>query len=281
MVPGRASSEGAGGWHVTRNHDSSLSRPKPRISVCMATYNGEKFVARQLQTILSQLEPDDEIVISDDSSTDGTLKVIESFGDSRIRLFAGQRFRSPIYNCENALKQSRGDVIFLSDQDDEWVEGWVETALAELRNVNLVVCNSYMIDAEGHALDRDVDGARIGIRRPGFFHNLRQNGYIGCCCAFRREVLDVALPFPARLPWHDWWIGLVAEVFFDSKFIQPKMIRYRRHGLNATPTGEKSKATLREKTSMRWRMMTGLTRRAIERNLYRSAIRTFGNNSPN
>jgi glycosyltransferase involved in cell wall biosynthesis len=251
---------------LTRNHDSFLSPPKPRISVCMATYNGEKFVARQLQTILSQLEPGDEIVISDDSSTDGTLKIIESFGDSRIRLFAGQSFRSPTYNFENALRQSRGDVIFLSDQDDEWIEGWVETALAELRNVNLVVCNAYMIDAEGHSLVRRVDSVLNGIRRTGLFHNLYQNGYMGCCCAFRREVLDVALPFPARLPWHDWWIGLVAEVFFDTKFIQTKMIRYRRHDSNASPTGEKSKLTLREKISMRWRMMTGLIRLAIERN---------------
>ena len=249
---------------LTSSHDSFLS-PKPRISVCMATYNGEKFVARQLQTILSQLDPGDEIVISDDSSTDGTLKVIESFRDSRIRLFAGQSFRSPIYNFENALRQSRGDVIFLSDQDDEWIAGWVETALAELRNVNLVVCNAYMIDAEGHSLGRHVDGVRNGIRRPGLFHNLYHNGYIGCCCAFRREVLDVALPFPARLPWHDWWIGLVAEVFFDTKFIQTKMIRYRRHDSNATPTGEKSKSTLGEKISMRWLMMTGLARRAMHR----------------
>jgi GT2 family glycosyltransferase len=257
---------------LTRNHDSFLSPPRPRISICMATYNGEKFVAQQLQTILSQLEPGDEIVISDDSSTDGTLKVIESFGDNRIRLFAGQSFRSPTYNLENALRQSRGDVIFLSDQDDEWVEGWVETALAELRNVNLVVCNSYMIDAEGHTLDRNVDSARIGIRRPGLFYNLRQNGYIGCCCAFRREVLDVALPFPARLPWHDWWIGLVAEVFFDTKFIQTKFIRYRRHGSNASLTGEKSKSTLREKVSMRWRMIAGLTRRAVDRNRHRFSM---------
>jgi glycosyltransferase involved in cell wall biosynthesis len=251
----------------TRNHDSFLSRSKPRVSVCMATYNGERFVARQLQTILVQLEPGDEIVISDDSSTDGTLKVIESFGDSRIRLFAGQSFRSPIYNFENALKQSRGDVIFLSDQDDEWIEGWVETALAELRNVNLVVCDTYMIDAEGHSLGRQIDSARNGIRRPGLFHNLYRNGYMGCCCAFRREVLDVALPFPARLPWHDWWIGLVAEVFLDTKFIQTKMIRYRRHDSNASPTGEKSKSTLREKIGMRWRMTTGLAWRVIERNL--------------
>ena len=256
---------------LTPTSASLLASPRPVVSVCMATYNGEKFVARQLQTILSQLGPEDEIVISDDSSTDSTLKVIESFADKRIRLFAGQRFRSPIYNFENALRQSRGDVIFLSDQDDEWIAGWVETALAELRNVNLVVCNADMIDAEGHSLGRHVDIARNGIRRPGLFHNLYQNGYIGCCCAFRKEVLDAALPFPARLPWHDWWIGLVAEVFFDTKFIQAKMIRYRRHGSNATPTGEKSKSTLRAKISMRWRMMTGLIWRVIERNLLRSA----------
>ena len=241
--------------------------PKPRISVCVATYDGEEFIERQLQTILPQLGPDDEVVVSDDSSTDNTLEVIERIGDSRIRLFPGQTFHSPVYNFENALKQAHGDVIFLSDQDDEWVEGWVEVALVELREVSLVVCDAYVIDADGNPRLHHGGEVYHGMRRPGLLQNLYRNGYIGCCCAFRREVLEVALPFPVRLPWHDWWLGLIADVFFNSRFISSKMIRHRRHDTNASRTGEKSNTTLGKKISMRWHIGTGLARRIIERKL--------------
>jgi glycosyltransferase involved in cell wall biosynthesis len=244
----------------------STPLPRPRISVCMATYNGEQFISRQLQTILTQLQPDDEIIISDDSSTDKTLELIKAFRDNRIRLFSGQIFRSPIYNFEYALKQATGEVIFLSDQDDEWVEAWVETALTALRKVSLVVCDADMIDAEGRV--RSSSEAAIyrgGVRKPGIMRNLYRNGYIGCCCAFRREVLEVALPFPAKLPWHDWWIGLVADTFFSTRFIRDRKIRYRRHGGNVSPTGEKSTYSLMMKLRMRWYLGNALLMRRLTR----------------
>ncbi|MGD0442385.1 MAG: glycosyltransferase family 2 protein [Edaphobacter sp.] len=237
---------------------------RPKISVCMASYNGEKFISRQLTTILSQLMPDDEVIISDDSSSDKTLDVIRAFADSRIRLFAGKTFRSPTYNFEHALKQATGEIIFLSDQDDEWADGWVETALHALQHVSLVVCDADMIDADGQ-VQPPSEGKiyRYGGRKPGVLQNLYRNGYIGCCCAFRREVLGVALPFPTKLPWHDWWIGLVSDAFFSMKFIPDKMIRHRRHGANASPTGAESPFTLKEKFKMRVQIVTALTWRKL------------------
>jgi len=224
----------------------------------MATYNGGQFIASQLRSILSQLSPEDEVVISDDSSTDDTLAIIESFSDDRIRLFKNQTFCSPIYNFEHALKQSRGDIIFLSDQDDEWVEGWVEAALATLRVVSLVVCEISFIDAEGSPLMLPDATTYKGNRRSGVLHNLYRNDYMGCSCAFRRNVLEAALPFPAKLPWHDWWIGLVADAFFKTRFIRSRFIRHRRHGGNASATGGKSNSTSYDKILMRWRIATAL-----------------------
>jgi glycosyltransferase involved in cell wall biosynthesis len=232
----------------------------------MASYNGERFIIRQLQTILSQLRLTDEIIISDDSSTDSTVKLIEAIDDKRIRLYRNQIFHSLIYNFEHALKQATGEVIFLSDQDDEWVDGWVETALVALQDVSLVVCDADMIDTHGRV--RPPSEAKIylgGERKPGITRNLYRNGYIGCCCAFRREILEVALPFPAKLPWHDWWIGLVADAFFSTKFIRDRKIRYRRHGGNASQTGEKSTSTIMEKFHMRWNLTRALITRRLER----------------
>ena len=242
-----------------------LMASRPKLSVCMATYNGERFISRQLQTILSQLLPDDEIIISDDSSTDKTLEIVRAIDDSRIHLYSGQTFRSPIYNFEHALKQASGEVIFLSDQDDEWVDGWVETALCALHDVSLVVCDADMIDAEGNVRQRAEGQLSRGMRKPGILQNLYRNGYVGCCCAFRHEVLSMALPFPRKLPWHDWWIGLVADTFFSTKFIQDRKIRYRRHGANASPTGEKSTQPLIVKLRMRWNISKALLLRRLTR----------------
>lgn len=90
------------------------------ISVCVATYNGEMYIRQQLQSILCQLADSDEVIISDDGSTDGTLTVIREINDKRIRLIDGPRRQSPTLNFENALRQAKGDHIFLSDQDDVW-----------------------------------------------------------------------------------------------------------------------------------------------------------------
>ncbi len=240
----------------------SESHPyRPCVSVCMATYNGGRFIARQLQTILPQLAPHDEIIISDDSSTDNTLQVIAGFLDERIRVFEGQSFHSATYNFEHALKQAKGQVIFLSDQDDEWVDGWLKLALVELRTVSLVVCDAHLIDIDGNVRPPSEATIYRGVRRPGIVQNLYRNGYIGCCCAFRREILGVALPFPDKLPWHDWWLGLIADAFFTTRFVKNRMIRYRRHGNNLSPTGEKSTFTASEKLSMRWHIGKALANR--------------------
>src|SRR5207253_7553207 len=137
--------------------------------------------------------------------------------------------------------------------------------LAELRNVSLIVCDADIIDANGN-LRNDARVYR-GVRSSGVLRNLSRNGYVGSCCAFKREVLEVALPFPAKLPWHDWWLGLIADTFFNTRFIPAKMVRYRRHDANASPTGEKSNNSLRLKIGMRWYITVALVRRIIARRL--------------
>ncbi|MEK5777350.1 glycosyltransferase, partial [Acinetobacter nosocomialis] len=96
------------------------------ISVCLATYNGEKYIVEQLTSILSQLSPTDEVIISDDHSTDETLLLIKSLNDPRIKIITNELGKGYTKNFENAINHSSGDYIFLSDQDDVWVENKVE-----------------------------------------------------------------------------------------------------------------------------------------------------------
>ena len=90
------------------------------ISVCIATYNGERFIREQIDSILRQLSSDDEIIVSDDGSTDDTISIINSIDDKRIRIIEGPRKHSPTHNFECAMKEAKGYYIFLADQDDVW-----------------------------------------------------------------------------------------------------------------------------------------------------------------
>ena len=116
------------------------------ISVCMATYNGGKFIREQLESILSQLPSvDAEIVIADDGSTDNTLSVIASLNDLRIRVLPAEKHLGVIYNFERALQSAKGDIVFLADQDDIWIPGKVKKILEALKTSDLVLHDAFML----------------------------------------------------------------------------------------------------------------------------------------
>ncbi|PHK32856.1 alpha-L-Rha alpha-1,3-L-rhamnosyltransferase [Nostoc linckia z16] len=207
-----------------------------RISVCMATYNGDKFIGRQLQSILSQLSETDEVVISDDGSTDNTRNVIDSLADNRIKFFINQGRKGPVGNFENALCQASGELIFLADQDDVWLSDKVSVTRSLLANCDLVLADCEVIDSTGKVIQPSFFQFRKSGR--GFWRNLLKNSYMGCCMAFRREVLDYVLPIPQQVHMHDWWIGLLLEAKGSVLLYNKPLIRYVRHGSNASPTGE-------------------------------------------
>lgn len=203
-------------------------------SVCVATYNGERYIEEQLRSILSQIAEDDEIIISDDDSTDGTLKIVESIGDKRIRIRHSHAhyFRD---NFVEAMGEAKGEIIFLSDQDDVWLPGKYKRCLEELKEVDLVCTNSIMTDSE------------LKVIEPNFFHiyhsgaglikNTINNTYYGSCLAFRRSLLAYALPMPATHEiGHDIWLGLVAEMTGKVRFIETPYLLYRRHEDTTTKT---------------------------------------------
>ena len=103
------------------------------LTVCIATYNGEKYIRQQLNSVLIQLGENDEVIISDDSSSDATVEIVRSFNDSRIKLLVDNKFSSPVRNFENALKYATGDYIFLCDQDDIWLPDKVKSMLPYLK----------------------------------------------------------------------------------------------------------------------------------------------------
>lgn len=233
------------------------------ISVCIATYNGEKYVAEQLESILSQLSEDDEVIVSDDSSSDRTVEIIKSFNDNRIKIFENQKFKSPIFNFENALKYANGEIIVLSDQDDIWKENKIETIKKYMQDYDVVISDAKIIDEHGKILQESF--YKLNGSKSGFIKNIVKNSYLGCAMAFNKKILEKSLPFPKDIPLHDWWIGLIGEMYGKTYFIEDKLISYRRHGNNASPTGEKSRYSTMRKISFRISLMKNLILRYIKK----------------
>jgi glycosyltransferase involved in cell wall biosynthesis len=241
-----------------------------RVSVCMATYNGEKYIYEQLKSILDQLTEEDEVVISDDSSTDNTISIIKSFADNRIVLFKDQQFKNPIYNFENALKEAKGKYIFLADQDDVWMPERVNTILPYFDNYDLVINDCIIVNERLETLHNSY--FNIVRAKKGLIRNLlRTSPYIGCCMSFRQGLLGLALPFPKKIPMHDFWIAMLAEARCEIKFIYKPLLLYRRHALNASPTSAKSNNSLLRKISFRIQILRSMITRLFFFNINQKA----------
>ncbi|HWW41768.1 MAG TPA: glycosyltransferase [Pedobacter sp.] len=224
----------------------------------MATHNGALYIEEQLSSILMQLSHKDEIIISDDSSTDDTLKIIKSFGDSRIKLFSND-FHDVKLNFEFCIKQANGKYIFLSDQDDVWKPNKVERMLHFLtRGYALVLSDASIFDSSSQKIMHESFFEFNGSK-PGLINNLVKNSFIGCCLAFDSIILKKILPFPSKIPMHDSWIGLVSILFFKVKFVEESLVFYRKHSNNISTTSTgKSNYTLFEKVKFRYFLLLNL-----------------------
>lgn len=224
-----------------------------KISVCMATYNGSKYIRKQISSILEQLDFNDELIISDDGSTDDTIQIVRTFNDDRIILLKHKKrevvLKGKIHshylvssNFENALKKSTGDVIFLADQDDVWANNKVSVMLLHLKKHSLVMSNFIVINEDDKVIGNSFFSS-VNLPR-GLLNNIIKPLYHGCCMGFRREVLDIALPFPSKMILHDSWIGILAEKFYTVKFIEDELVLYRRHSFNSSSLMGKSTNSL-------------------------------------
>ena len=230
------------------------------ISVCIATYNGELFIWKQLSSILKQLSEDDEVIISDDCSTDSTLEIIQSFNDKRIKIFSNKRFESLVFNFENAIKHASGDIIFLSDQDDIWVDDKVEKYINTIESVDLVFSNVSIIDGKDSIVKNQV---LTSIPKHKLFNLIFSNHVIGSTIAIKRRILMKALPFPKRIPMHDQWLAVMAGYYGKIAYIEEPMLLYRRHLRNASYCTEDSKNSFVKKIRFRFDIINCFLKRII------------------
>lgn len=202
------------------------------VSVLLASYNGEKYIREQIESILTDLEDDDELIVSDDGSVDLTLNIVSEFTDRRIKVVEGPH-KGFVNNFINAFKNSKNAIIFFCDQDDIWVRGKrnkVVNAFSE--GINLVKHDAVIVDENLNVLENSYNKKRGA--NTSYLKNFFCNTFTGCCMAIRREWLEKVVPIPDNI-YHDWWIGLLSCRYKCVKIIDDKLILYRRHGNNVSP----------------------------------------------
>lgn len=204
------------------------------ISVCIATYNGEKYIYDQLKSILCQLGELDEVIVSDDGSVDDTLKIISQFNDPRIKVVQGP-CKGYIQNFSNAILNSKGNFIFLSDQDDIWCKNKVEKMLPLLKSKKLVLHNATLINGDGMSLNEHLF---LSFVHFSFWKNLIKHQTYGCCLAFDSCIKKYIVPIPENKHLlHETWISAMTQLAYGNSsllYIDSPLILYRRHGNNVS-----------------------------------------------
>lgn len=211
------------------------NRERPRISVAMATFNGERFIAEQLQSILTQSIIPDEIIISDDGSTDATLMIVGNVlvGSAvEWKLVRNKYEKGYSTNFSNALEETTGDIVFLSDQDDIWLPEKVSTILQYFDGSDAELVTH---DAQILWEDAGEDGPLMSEHLMSRGHNPENNIY-GCMMVVRRSLLQAVLPLPEKTVGHDMVLSFFAGARSTRGYLDIPLIKYRRHSGNVTQT---------------------------------------------
>ena len=207
-----------------------------RASVAMAVYNGEEYIRQQIDSILKQLGAEDELVISYDRSTDSTKAIIDGYAcqDARVRVLENEN-PGVQNNFNNAVMACRGDYIFLSDQDDLWLDGKVEAVLSAFgqTGADLVVHDGFFADGALNVFGETIFTVYGTYNSP--IRNIVKCNFWGCCMAFRSELRKIVCPFPNKHKvGHDLWIGIMTGFHGKIARVDDCLIKHRIHGNNVT-----------------------------------------------
>jgi glycosyltransferase involved in cell wall biosynthesis len=217
---------------MTDKKDNIIIDVKPLVSIALCTYNGEKFLAEQLDCIINQTYQNLEIIITDDVSTDNTKQIIEAYQqkDSRIKFYQNEKNLGYNKNFEKACSLTTGEYIAISDQDDIWELHKIETMMREWKN-NALLIYSISRDFYGDAPERGEQNKPIRLYEGSLPEKLVFDSPIhGHSMMFKRELLLAALPFPSDV-FYDWWLSMIASSIGRVDLVAETMT-YHRMGMN-------------------------------------------------
>ncbi|HEY9003857.1 MAG TPA: glycosyltransferase family 2 protein [Mucilaginibacter sp.] len=206
-------------------------REEPLVSIALCTYNGAKFIRKQLDSILHQTHKNLEIVVVDDCSTDDTYEIISDYSskDDRIRCYKNEVNQGYNKNFEKAISLTTGNYIAISDQDDIWLPEKIASLLENINDNWLIFSNSCYINErderirEERTLVMGLDPASVNYKSL-----LLTNYVTGHTTLFKREFISYFLPFPDK-GFYDWWMGFIALYHHKIAFLDKVLTKYRIH----------------------------------------------------
>ncbi|MBC7720865.1 MAG: glycosyltransferase family 2 protein, partial [Pedobacter sp.] len=206
------------------------STQQPLVSVVVATYNGENFLGRQMDSILNQTYPNLEIIVVDDKSTDNTSYLIKNYAAkySHIKVFINEITLGYVKNFEKGFLLAKGELIAPCDQDDVWDSNKISILVSEIGDHEIIYSNSELIDGNGEKLHKKLSDIKHLRSFDNCLNYTIGNTAPGHGMLIKREVIKRCIPFPAMVP-HDFWLGFVATCNGPIKFYDKVLVQYRQH----------------------------------------------------
>lgn len=205
-----------------------------KVSIAMATYNGEKFLNDQLKSFLNQTRQPDELVISDDNSSDSTIELLNVFKESspfKVKILTSKENVGYTKNFEKALNNVTGDLVFLSDQDDVWFKNKIEKMIQISKENSDIFL--FVNDTEITKEDLVPTGT-TKMNQTKIIGSSINSMVMGACTLIRLEFMHFCLPFPEGFKGHDNWLHDCANIF-NVKMTIPEVLQfYRIHSFNTS-----------------------------------------------
>ena len=222
-----------------------------KIDILVATYNGEKYIREQLESILNQTYKNIRIVISDDCSHDNTIEILKKYKnvDSRIELYIQKENLGVVKNIEFLLNKVNSPYYMLADQDDYWMPEKTEKSLEKLKqeNADLLFGDLEVVDENLETIYPSFNEYMLLSRKINKYINTGKMNYLyncitGCTILAKKETIKKIIPMPnySKYLIHDHWIGIMTELNGKQSYIQERYIKYRQHGNNQIGTKKNS-----------------------------------------
>ncbi|MEM1282781.1 MAG: glycosyltransferase family 2 protein [Chlamydiota bacterium] len=215
------------------------------VDILLATYNGEEFIAEQIESIMEQTHQKFFLVVGDDASRDSTPDIVYQYAQkNRGKVFFQQYHENVgmVLNFSRLVKFSASPYVMLSDQDDIWLPAKIEETLKKMKEMErefgeetplLVHSNSCIVDDDLNMIDTSFYSySQQDPRKNNFSQVLMDNHVLGCTMMMNRALMDSAFPIPKNALLHDYWVSLVATAFGKVGFLDKKTTYYRQHGHN-------------------------------------------------
>ncbi len=222
-----------------------------KVDILLATYNGEKYIKEQVESILNQTYENIQIIISDDCSTDNTRQVLKEYeNNEKIKIFYQEKNLGYVKNFEFLLKQVKSNLYMLSDQDDVWKKEKVEKSVEKIESekLDLVFGDLEVVDENLNTLYKSYNRYMHLIHKIKKYQKDYRLQYLyncmtGCTIISRKNWIDKVLPFPTNSKYmiHDYWLGFVIALNGKVGYIEEPYILYRQHGKNQVGSKKASK----------------------------------------